>query len=509
MGATSGDRRRTIYTDAMEVFHAAADLIGLQRRVRLELEEPDFEHIFYVTAELDDRLVPLPRAEWAEFRDLPASEIAPTHLVPLFDGKRILRPHALREGTAYVRRGVIRLGDAGLFRLEPGGTKRFKAYRVQHNQVRGPYKGGVRYHREVSLDLFKILAAEMTWKTAIANVPFGGAKGGIKLDPRLYSQEELERITLRYMYKLKGLVGPNLDIPAPDVGTGPETMAWMLRQYTDGERERHRFRGVVTGKDPRIGGSPGRSRATGLGLAHCIDEWFRERGLALRGSRFLLQGFGNVGAEVAAILAGAGARLVAVNDADGAIHAPEGIDVAALHAHVHGDPANLRRTVAGFPGARPIAKRDFWAVEAEIAIPAALGNEIDGDVASRLRVKLVAEGANHPTTPEGDEVLAARGIELVPDIIGNAGGVTVSYYEWLQNLRMEHWTLAEVCTRLEQAIRANYRLIRDIATNRPHRGEDHDSRPFVVGRELPMRTAAMVLALKRIEAHYLLEGFSQ
>ncbi len=509
MQATASERRRTIYTEAMEVFHAAADLIRLAPRIRLELEEPDFEHIFHVTAELDDRLVPLPVAEQGAYRDLPPSEIAPSHLVPLFDGKRILRPHALRDGSVYLRRGVIRLGGEGLFRIERGGAKRFKAYRVQHNQVRGPYKGGIRYHREVSLDLFKILAAEMTWKAAIANVPFGGAKGGIKLDPRLYSREELERITLRYMYKLKNLVGPNLDIPAPDVGTGPETMAWMLRQYTDGERERHRFRGVVTGKDPRIGGSPGRSRATGLGLALCIDEWFREKGLSLRGSRYLLQGFGNVGSAAAAILAEAGAKLVAVNDADGSIHDPGGIDVAALHAHVHDHPENLRRTVAGFPGARPISPRDFWEVEAEIAIPAALGNAITGDVASRLRVKLLAEGANHPTTPEGDEVLAARRIENIPDIIGNAGGVTVSYFEWLQNLRMENWTEAEVNARLERAIRTNYRLIRDIAECRPRRTADHDSRPFVVGRTLPMRTAATVLALKRIEAHYLLEGFSQ
>jgi glutamate dehydrogenase (NAD(P)+) len=509
MGTRAAGGRRTIYTDAMEVFHAAADLIGLAPRIRLELEEPDFEHIFHVTAELDDRLVPLPPEDQGPYRDLPSSEIAPANVVPLFDGKRILRRHALRDGSVYLRRGVIRLGDEGLFRLVPGGARRFKAYRVQHNQVRGPYKGGVRYHPEVSLDLFKILAADMTWKTAIANVPFGGAKGGIKLDPRLYSREELERITLRYMYKLKGLVGPNLDVPAPDVGTGPETMAWMLRQYTDGERERHRHRGVVTGKDVRIGGSPGRSRATGLGLAFCIDEWFREKNLSIRGSRYLLQGFGNVGATVAQILAGAGARLVAVHDADGAIHAPEGIDVAALRSHVHENPENLRKTVAGFPGAQPITKRQFWEADAEIAIPAALGNEIDGDVASRLRVKLVAEGANHPTTPDGDEVLAARGIETIPDIIGNAGGVTVSYYEWLQNLRMEHWTEPEVNARLERALRANYRLIRDIATNCPHRTENHDSRPFVVGRELPMRTAAMVLALKRIEAHYLLEGFSQ
>lgn len=328
------------------------------------------------------------------------------------------------------------------------------------------------------------------------------------MDPREYSRDELETITLRFMYRLKQLIGPNVDIPAPDVGTNGDVMAWLLRQYTDGERERHELRAVVTGKDVRIGGSEGRVKATGRGLAYCIEEWFKDRGEALAGSRFMVQGFGNVGSAAAEILVGMGAVCVAVQDADGTIFDPRGIDVWRLSQHVE-RPDNLRRTVAGYPEAQAIGAADFWEVAAEICVPAALGDAIPGAVAERLKVKLVAEGANRPTTPEADIVLAKRNIGVIPDIIGNAGGVTVSYYEWIQNKRMEHWSEAEVNARLEKAIKGNYHLIQDIAKNRPRQTLDHDSRGFVVGKELPVRVAAMVLALKRIEAHYMLEGFSQ
>lgn len=499
-----------IFGESMAVFHAAADLIGLAPRIRLELEQPDYEHIFYVTTQLQDRLVPLTGADASVYQGL-ATSVIPDHttITPLFNGKLILRSEALRSGSIHLQDGVIRLGEQGLFRIQPGEFVRLKAYRVQHNQARGPYKGGLRFHKAVSLDLFNALAAEMTWKTAIANVPFGGAKGGIRMDPREYSREELEAISLRYMYRLKQLVGPNVDIPAPDVGTNPEVMAWLLRQYSDGERERHAFRGVVTGKDVRIGGSQGRVKATGQGLAYCIEEWFKERTLPLQGARFIVQGFGNVGSATAEILGRMGARCVAVQDADGAVHDPRGIDVARLHAHVYDDPKNLRRSVAGYEDAQAIAPGDFWSIDADICVPAALGDAITGEVAERLKVKLVAEGANRPTTTEGDRVLAGRGISVIPDIIGNAGGVTVSYYEWVQNKRMEHWTEAEVNARLERAIKSNYRLICDIAENRPRRTADHDSTGLVLGKRLPMRLAAMILALKRIEAHYMLEGFSQ
>ena len=503
------ERRSTVYTEAMEVFHRAADLIGLDYRVRMELEEPDYEHIFYVTVKLHTRLAPLPAAEAGKYQDLGDSELLPDGLEPMLDGSFVFKRRSLLGANLQMRDGVLRFKGKGLFKVIPGRPERFKAYRIQHNQARGPYKGGTRFHPDVSLDLFKVLASEMTWKTAIADVPFGGGKGGIKVDPRSLSSEELEALTLRYMYKLKPLVGPNLDIPAPDVGTDPTIMGWMLRQYTDGEREHHQMRGVVTGKDTRIGGSEGRVKATGQGLAYTVQEWFADHGGTPAGATFVLQGFGNVGSNAAEILCGLGAKMLAVNDAGGTIYNPAGIDVADLTAYVYENPQNLRRTVAGYPKAQKIDKSDLWDIQADLLVPAALGGEITGPVAERLKVKLVAEGANGPTTPEGDRVLAKRGIELIPDIIANAGGVTVSYYEWVQNKRMEHWSELEVNQRLEQAIKSNYRIIRDIARNTPRRTATHNSTRYCVGREVDMRTAAMVLALKRIEAHYQLEGFSQ
>jgi glutamate dehydrogenase (NAD(P)+) len=509
MRAPAPQPRRTIYTEAMEIFHRAAELINLDRRVWLELEEPDYEHIFYVTAKLKDRLVPLPADQAKSFADLSVTQVRnPDGLERLADGKIILNGRALLGSDVNIRRGHLRLPDGNVYQLVPGESTRFKAYRVQHNQARGPYKGGIRYHREVSLDLFKALAAEMTWKTAISEVPFGGGKGGIQLDPREYGKEELQNITLRFMYKLKGLIGPNIDIPAPDVGTNGEIMALMYRQYSDGERERHNMRGIVTGKDVRIGGSEGRTAATGQGVAFCIEDYYADKGETLKGKTFTLQGFGNVGSHGALILQRMGARLLAVNDADGTIFNGDGIDVPALVAYVN-DPKNLRRSVLGFPGAQKIEKKDFWDVQADICVPAALGGEITAEVAERMKVKLIAEGANGPTTPEADRVLQKRGIDLIPDIIANAGGVTVSYYEWIQNKRMERWSEAEVNQRLEHAMKRNYRIIRDISRNNPRRTETHDSRQYTVGREVDSRCAAMILALKRIEAHYLLEGFSQ
>jgi glutamate dehydrogenase (NAD(P)+) len=500
----------SFYQETLDTFHRAADLIHMDARVRMELEEPDFEHIFHVTIETGDRLVPLPEAERPRFAELPPSPIQSSRaLEPLATGAFVLHHGALLSGDLTVREGVIHLAGKGLYRLEPGGPRQFKAYRVQHNEARGPYKGGIRYHPDASLDLCKSLAAEMTWKTAIVEVPFGGAQGAVRLDPFAYSREEIERISLRYVYKLKNLMGPYLDIPAPDVGTNAEIMAYMMRQYTDGERDHHALRGVVTGKDVRAGGSEGRTKAAGQGVAYCLEEWARERGFDLRGARVVLQGFGSVGSATADILDALGARIVAVQDAHGTIHRETGLDVPALLEHAQNDPSNLRRTVAGFAGATAIARDDFWSLDADICIPAALGEVIDGRVAERLRVKLVAEAANGPTTPEGDRVLQARGIEVIPDVICNAGAVTVSYYEWLQNQRLERWTEAEVNARLEQAIKKNYALIRDVARNRARRTPLYDSRPYCVGTTVDVRTAAKVVALKRIEVQYLIEGFSQ
>ncbi len=504
----------TLFGESLQVFHHAADLINLHPRIRLELEQPDYEHIFYVTTQVGDRLVPLGGEESSQHASLEPSNLPPNAATPLFDGKMGLKLEGLRGATIHAVDGVLRMGPGnpgagGLFRIVPGGHMRLKAYRVQHNQARGPYKGGVRFHKDVSLDLFNVLAADMTWKTAIADVPLGGAKGGIRMDPRAFTRDELESISLRYMYKLKPLVGPNLDIPAPDVGTNGEVMAWLLRQYSDGERERHTLRGVVTGKDVRIGGSKGRVRATGQGVAYCIEEWYAQRKKPLAGARFIVQGFGNVGSCAAEILCEMGAVCVGVQDADGSIADPNGINASRLSQYVHQNPANLRKSVLGYGEGQAISQSEFWELDCDICIPAALGGSLTGAVAEKLKAKLVAEGANGPTTIEADSVFTARGIELIPDIIANAGGVTVSYYEWIQNQRMEQWSETKVNTRLEKALKSNYRLILDIAEDNPQRGLEHDSRGFTVGKKLPARTAAMVLALKRIEAHYLLEGFSQ
>ena len=501
---------RTIYTESMEIFHRAADVMNLDGRLRLELEEPDYEHIFYVTAKLKDRLIPVSPAEAAARSDLAVTTVRdPGGLERLFNGKIILNGKALLGSDVNIRQGHLRLDDGQVYRLEPGETRRFKAYRVQHNQARGPYKGGIRYHQDVSLDLFKSLAAEMTWKTAIADVPFGGGKGGIQIEPRQFGKEELQTISLRFMYKLKQLIGPNIDIPAPDVGTTPEIMALFLRQFSDGERERHNARGVITGKDVRIGGSEGRAKATGQGVAFTIEDYFAEKNETLRGKTFIVQGFGNVGSWASLILQKMGAKLVAVSDADGALVNMDGIDANELARYTYDNPQNLKRSVLGFPGAQVLSRSDFWEIPADFAVPAALGGAIPASVAEKLKVKLIAEGANGPTTPEADRVLEQRKIDVIPDIICNAGGVTVSYYEWVQNKRMEAWTEKEVDARLELALKKNYRIIRDIARNEARRSDLHDSRNYVIGKTVDTRCAAMVLALKRIEAHYALEGFSQ
>ncbi len=501
--------RKTIYTEAMEIFERAADVMGLDPRVRLELQEPNYEHIFYVTTLLKDRLVPLEPSLSKDFADLPITKIRdPGAMERLADGKIILYGRALLGSDVTIRSGNLRFEDGKIYELVRGKDESFKCYRVQHNAVRGPYKGGIRYHREVSLDLFKALSAEMTWKTAIVEIPFGGAKGGIQIDPRQYAKDEIAAISLRFMYRLKALIGPNIDIPAPDVGTNSDIMALFLRQYCDGELEAHNLRSVVTGKDIRIGGSEGRNKATGQGVAFTIEDYFASKGETLKGKTFIVQGYGNVGSWTAIILQSMGARLLAVNDVDGTVYNPNGIDANALAEYVS-SPGNLKRSVDGFAGGESISKSDFWKVQADVAIPAALGGEIGADIAASLNVKLVAEGANGPVTPDADKVLADRNIDSIPDIICNAGGVTVSYYEWIQNRRMESWSEKDIDARLEFAIKRNYRVIRDIAENERRRSDLHDSRGYLVGRRLDIRCAATVLALKRIEAHYLLEGFSQ
>jgi glutamate dehydrogenase (NAD(P)+) len=334
-------------------------------------------------------------------------------------------------------------------RMDNGEYRLFKGYRIQHSNILGPYKGGMRYHEHASLDDFKALAAMMTWKCALMNLPFGGGKGGIKFDPRSVSRDELGRITRRFFHALGSNIGPDYDVPAPDVGTNAQTMAWALDTYlnTVGMVQKTAASGVVTGKPVASGGTLGRETATGQGVVHCISEWARRTRFKLEGKKLIVQGFGNVGSNTAVILAAHGVSLVAVGDHTGYLYNPEGFNVHRLKQYVA-----QNGSIAGYANGQKITREEFFAVQADIFVPAALENQIGAPEAEALQVSLVAEGANGPCSPEGEAVLARRGIELLPDVLANAGGVTVSYYEWVQNKRSETWALEEVEERLEKAM---------------------------------------------------------
>jgi len=372
-------------------------------------------------------------------------------------------------------------------RMDDGRFKVFKGYRIQHNNVLGPYKGGIRYARFVRTDELKAMAFWMTMKNSLVGVPFGGAKGGVKIDPLLFSDSELQRITRRYTHALGMNIGPEWDIPAPDMGTNAQTMVWIADTYvnTIGSAERFAGRGVVTGKTINTGGSLGRDEATGRGVICTVRSWAAEKGVDLAKTTFAVQGFGNVGSFAAKILGGLGATLVAVQDHTGAVANPSGIDPAALGAHVR-----ARGGVQGFAGAKASDDASFWATRCDILIPAALEYQITEEVAPTLRCRLVAEGANGPTAPAADAVLRKRGIEVIPDILCNAGGVVVSFFEWTQNRRGESWTLEEVRGKLQSYMDAAYAQV--MATARE--------------RTIDARTAAYVVSLARLQAVYRERG---
>ncbi len=372
-------------------------------------------------------------------------------------------------------------------KMDDGHVEMFTGYRVQHNAALGPYKGGLRYHPSVEIDEVRALASWMTWKTAVAHLPLGGAKGGIRLDPALYSASELERITRRFTFALGSNIGPEYDIPAPDVNTNAQIMAWILDTYLSmmPPHERQASAHVVTGKPIESGGSEGRDKATGQGVVYCIEMWAEDHGVDLSQVTYLVQGYGNVGSWAARLMAAQGARLLATEDATGAIANPAGIDAADLAAYAadHGG-------IAGYPGATPIDHEAFLATRADIFIPAALENQITGETAPLLDVRLIAEGANGPTDPDGDRVLIANGVEMLPDILCNAGGVIVSYFEWLQNKRSEFWDLTEVDARLHKIMAQAYARVRQTASR----------------YETDWRTAAYIVALSRLERTYKERG---
>jgi len=373
-------------------------------------------------------------------------------------------------------------------RMDNGEVEIFTGYRVQHNNALGPYKGGLRYHPTVDIDAARALAMWMTWKTSLAGLPYGGAKGGIQIDPANYSLAELERITRRFTYALGDNIGPELDIPAPDVNTNSQTMAWILDTYmsTKSPAERSTNTHVVTGKPIGAGGSQGRDRATGYGVFLNIKFWAEAKGIGLKDKKFIVQGFGNVGYWTSYFLAQEGALLVAVQDAFGTLHNENGIDVENLLEYSKANKGSIQ----GFSGADPLDNGDFFALDCDICIPAALGNQITVDNAHDIKASLIAEGANGPTDVAAEPILLERGVEIIPDILCNSGGVIGSYYEWIQNRSGEIWQLEEVMTKLEKKLRESFTRVVETAKK----------------RDVDYRTAAFIIAIKRLEDAYVQRG---
>ena len=359
--------------------------------------------------------------------------------------------------------------------MDNGTIAHFEGYRVQHNLSRGPGKGGVRYHQDVTLSEVMALSAWMSIKNAAVNVPYGGAKGGIRVDPRTLSAAELERLTRRYTSEIGIIIGPSKDIPAPDVNTNGQVMAWMMDTYSMNTGAT--ATGVVTGKPVDIGGSLGRVEATGRGVFTVGVEATKHTGMAIEGARVAVQGFGNVGGTAGKLFAEAGAKVVAVQDHTGSIYNASGLDVPALLAHV-------RQTggVGGFAGAEVLDKDAFWGVDCDILIPAALEGQLTRDNAGQVRAKMVIEGANGPTTPEADDILHDKGVLVLPDVIANAGGVTVSYFEWVQDFSSFFWTEDEINARLVRIMQNAFAGVWQVAQD----------------NQVSLRTATFIVACKRI-----------
>lgn len=360
-------------------------------------------------------------------------------------------------------------------RMDNGEIKVFTGYRVQYDMTRGPYKGGIRYHPSVDLDEIKALAAWMTWKASVVDIPYGGSKGGVACNPKEMSIGELERLTRRYTAMIIDEIGPYKDVPAPDVYTNAQTMAWIMDTYSQ-------FKGylvpeVVTGKPIEVGGSEGRREATGRGVAICAREAVRHLGMDMEGLRVVVQGFGKVGKAAAKVIHQMGCKLIAVSDSKGGIYNPKGLDIAAVLKHKE-RTGQLR----GFKGAKEITNKELLELECDILIPAALENQITPANAPRIKAKIIVEGANGPSTPDAREILNKRGIFTVPDILANAGGVTVSYFEWIQNLHREHWSEGEVNRKLEEKMVNAFKNVLEMSKKY---GTD-------------MATAAYMLGIKRI-----------
>jgi glutamate dehydrogenase (NAD(P)+) len=368
-------------------------------------------------------------------------------------------------------------------KMDDGSVQVYTGYRVQHNLGRGPAKGGIRYHQDVSLDEVKALAMWMTWKCAVVGIPYGGGKGGVIVDPKKLSQKELEALTRRFFTEIEVLIGPEKDIPAPDVNTNAQIMAWMMDTYS--MHAGHTVPGVVTGKPISLGGSEGRNEATARGTVYCIIEAARHLGIELPRARVSIQGFGNAGSIAGTLISDEGATVVAVSDSTGGIHNPDGLDIKRVinWKKEHG-------TVQGFPGATDITNAEVLEVDCEILIPAALENQITARNADRIKARLIAEAANGPTTPEADEIFWKKSKFMIPDILCNAGGVTVSYFEWVQDLNRDHWSESVVNSKLKEIMVKAFQETLAIARR----------------DQINMRTAAYLLAVQRVADATSLRG---
>ncbi|MDP6648799.1 MAG: Glu/Leu/Phe/Val dehydrogenase [Acidimicrobiales bacterium] len=373
-------------------------------------------------------------------------------------------------------------------RMTDGSFRVFRGYRIQHSNLLGPYKGGVRFHPAVDLDEVKALASWMTWKSALCEIPFGGAKGGISFSPRDHDEDELERIVRRFTHSLGANIGPDHDIPAPDLGSNAQSMVWMMDTYANstGATERQNVKRVVTGKTLETGGSPGRDKATGQGVVFCLQHWADEVGFDLSSATVAIQGWGNVGSATGRILQVHGTTVTAVADHQGAVADEDGIDAFELT-----DWVRERGTVKGFPRAGWIDNDDFWSSDVDIFVPAAIENQVRADNAPMIRAKVIVEAANGPTTLEAERLLQDRGVEILPDILVNAGGVIVSYFEWVQNRSAQRWSLDDVDYRLRDVL---WRACDTVAEAR--RDYEVESR----------RDAAYAVALSRLQAVYQQRG---
>lgn len=359
-------------------------------------------------------------------------------------------------------------------RRDNGEIATYIGYRMQHNSARGPMKGGLRYHHEVNADEVLALASLMTWKTAVVDIPYGGAKGGISVNTKDLSRDELERLTRRFVDEIHDLFGPDKDIPAPDMGTNAQTMAWIMNQY----QKFHGFApGCVTGKPVELYGAEGREEATGRGVGNLTLACLRRFGRMVENSTVAIQGFGNVGTYTASYLHQAGGRVIAISDVGGGILNRSGIDIPAALEYVA-----AKKSLAGFPGGEPIANADLLTLDVDVLIPAALGNVLTADNAELVQARLIIEAANGPTTPEADAIFRRREIPVLPDILANAGGVTVSYFEWVQNQQYFRWDLSRVREELERSLTRAFHRVSTIASE----------------KKIPLRTAAWVLGIERV-----------